>query len=216
MGVVDDLVDAAKAGDIGRVRELVCAQPHLAAERLPNGESPLMSALYRGHKDIVRLLIERGAPLDLFAASAVGQPADLRRALERGAKVGDYSYDGWTALHLAAFFGQMDAVRILLAAGADRSPVSRNSLKNTPLHAATAAGHSAIAVLLIERGADVNAQDAGAHTPLHIAAENGLVEVVKALVASGADLLAVDHGDKTPLARAAARNRNDVIDLLNR
>lgn len=214
MALIDDLVEAAKAGDGERVTALVSTEPELAGERLASGESPLMAALYRGHKDIVRLLVERGAPLDLFAAAAVGQPADVRRALEGGARVNDYSYDGWTALHLAAFFGQLEAARTLILAGADPSAISRNSMKNTSLHAASAGGHGPIAVLLIERGADVNAKDAGAYTPLHIAAENGLVDVVKALLARGADPQAVDHEDKTPLARAVAKNRNEAIDLL--
>lgn len=214
MAAIDDLVDAVKAGDVGRVRELVCSQPQLVAERLSNGESPLMAALYRGHRDIVRLLIERGTPVDLFAGAATGDLPAMRRALEPAANVDDYSYDGWTALHLAAFFGQIDAVRLLLAARASHSPISRNSMKNTPLHAAAAGGHSAIGELLVARGADVNATDSGAHTPLHIAAENGLADVVKALLARGADPLAVDHEGRTALARAAARNRDDVVDLL--
>ena len=57
--------------------------------------------------------------------------------------------------------------------------------------------------------------DAGRHTPLHIAAENGLIDGVRALLDSGADAHAVDADDKTPLSRAAARNRSDVVDLLN-
>jgi ankyrin repeat protein len=214
-GTIDQLNEAAKIGDIGRVRDLICSAAALAGERLANGESPLMSALYRGHRDIVRLLIERGAPLDLFAAAAAGQPADVGRALEAGAAVNDYSYDGWTALHLASFFGQLESARTLIAAGAHVPSVSRNSLKNTPLHAAAAAGHAPIALLLITRGADVNARDSGGHTPLHIAAENGLADVVEALLDRGADPLAVDGEDKTPLARAAARDRNAIIDLLN-
>ena len=60
-----------------------------------------------------------------------------------------------------------------------------------------------------------NNRNAGGNTPLHIAAENGLVDVVKALLARGADPLAVDAEDKTPLSRAAAKNRNDVIDVIN-
>jgi ankyrin repeat protein len=102
-----------------------------------------------------------------------------------------------------------------LNAGARVSALSRNSLKNTPLHAAAAGGHADIALLLIERGADVTIPDAGGHTPLHIAAENGLVDVVKALLARGADPLAVDGEDKTPLSRAAAKNRNEVVDVIN-
>jgi ankyrin repeat protein len=95
------------------------------------------------------------------------------------------------------------------------SAVSRNALRNTPLHAATAGGHTDVALLLIERGADVGVADAGGHTPLHIAADAGLTPVVRALLERGADPHAVDAEDKTPLSRAAARNHAAIIDLIN-
>ena len=118
-------------------------------------------------------------------------------------------------MHLAAFFGQTAVVERLLAAGADTAAVSRNSLTNTPLHAAVAGGHGDAALRLIERGAPVGVADAGGHTPLHIAAEAGYVPIVKALLDRGADPHAVDAEDKTPLSRAAARNHNEVIDVIN-
>src|SRR5262249_57913846 len=96
-----------------------------------------MSALYRGHHDIVDLLIESGAEIDAFAAAATGRLDDLRRTAT-DQTLNAYSYDGWTPLHLAAFFGRLEAARLLIALGADGHAVSRNSLTNTPLHAAAA------------------------------------------------------------------------------
>jgi ankyrin repeat protein len=78
-----------------------------------------------------------------------------------------------------------------------------------------AGGHVDLSLMLIERGADVHAKDAGGHTPLHIAAEAGYLPIVQALLDRGADPHAVDAEDKTPLSRAAARNHADVIDLIN-
>ncbi|HEY3884218.1 MAG TPA: ankyrin repeat domain-containing protein [Vicinamibacterales bacterium] len=215
MSAIDDLVDACKAGDAGRVAALTQSDPRLLNERLANGETPLMSALYRGHGAVVEALLERGAPVDLFAAAATDRVDALQRALASGAPVDGYSYDGWTGLHLAGFFGRIAAATALLDAGAAVSPLSHNSLRNTPLHAAVAGRHGDVALLFIARGADVSAADAGTHTPLHIAAENGLTPVVKALLARGADPLAVDNEDMTPLARAAAKNHNETIDALN-
>jgi ankyrin repeat protein len=154
----------------------------LASLRLPGGETPLMAALYRGHTDVVDALIEAGAEIDLFAAAATGRLDDLRRALAAGA-VNHYSYDGWTPLHLAAFFGHLDAAKLLLETGADVQAVSGNSLANTPLHAATAGRHSDVALLLLERGADPTAVDSGGYTPLQIAAQNQLESVVAAISA---------------------------------
>lgn len=209
------LIDAAKRGDLPEVRRILSENPSAVAEVSPAGETPLMAALYRGHTAVVAALREAGAPMDLFSAAATGTLEALDREIERASSPNAYAYDGWTPLHLAAFFGRHDAAERLLHAGADPRAVSRNSLRNTALHAALAGSHTDVALLLIARGADVNTPDAGRHTPLHIAAENGLVDAVRALLAAGADPHAVDAEDNTPLSRAAAKNRGDVVDLLN-
>ena len=180
MGEIDTLVDAAKSGDLGKVRSILAGNFLLASQRLPSGESPLMAALYRGHHDVVEALIEAGAEIDVFAAAATGRTDDLRRALAPDT-VNAYAYDGWTPLHLAAFFGQTDAARILLDGGADVALISRNNMSNTPLHAAAAGRHSDIALLLLERGADPTVIDAGGYTPLSIAQQNQLDSVVAAI-----------------------------------
>ena len=214
-----ELIEAARQGDAGRVREILRASPASAAERNAAGESALMAALYRGHKDLANEIadagIAGGSPLDVFAAAALGRDDQLVRALADPAAVHDFSYDGWTSLHLAAFFGQLEAAARLLESGASLAAVSRNPLTNTPLHAAVAGGHVDVSLFLIRRGADVNAVDAGKHTPLHIAAEGGYLPVVEALLAQGADPHAVDAEDKTPLSRAAARNHTAVVDAMN-
>ena len=180
MAELDALMDAAKAGDLRKVQGLLRENFLLASQRLPNGESPLMSALYRGHHDVVETLIEAGAEIDVFAAAATGRLDDLRRAL-RDSTVHAFAYDGWTPLHLAAFFGHRDGAAILLEAGAEISAVSTNSLANTPLHAAVAGKHSDVAMLLLEHGADPLKTDAGGYTALDIARQNQLDAVVAAI-----------------------------------
>lgn len=174
MAGIEALIEAAKSGDLAQVRSLIATDPRLVAGRLPSGESPLMAALYRGHRQIVAALVELGAELDVFAAAATGHLPQLRSALREAGALDAFSYDGWTPVHLAAFFGQLDAATLLVDAGADLAAVSRNGMRNTPLHAAAAGKHRAIALLLLERGADPHAIDAGGFTPLAIARENGL------------------------------------------
>ena len=185
MADLETLLQAAKDGDAGQVRALIARHPQLVSARLPSGESPLMAALYRGHATVVAALVELGVELDVFAAAAISHLSALQDTLKPPGAVSGYAYDGWTPLHLAAFFGQLEAARILLDAGADFGAVSRNSMKNTPLHAAAAGKHEAIAVLLIDRGADAEIVDAGGYTPAAIAAENGLAAVLRALARSG-------------------------------
>src|SRR3954462_8186599 len=107
MSEIEPLIDAAKAGDLGKARGLLADNFLLASQRLPNGESPLMAALYRGHADVVDALIDSGAEIDVFAAAATGRAEDLRRALDE-TTVNAVAYDGWTPLHLAAFFGHVE------------------------------------------------------------------------------------------------------------
>ena len=130
------IIDAAKAGDAAAIRAAIAADPAAVSHRDPSGETPLMAALYRGHGAIVELLIDAGARLDIFAAAATGRIAELEAALTTTA-IDTISYDGWTPLHLAAFFGHTAAVRVLLDAAAPVNAISTNSLRNTALHAAT-------------------------------------------------------------------------------
>jgi ankyrin repeat protein len=177
--LIEALIDAARAGDRTRVRAIVAEDPRLVHARLPSGESPLMTAIYHRHTAVATALVELGTELDVFASAALGHLEGLTRALRQPEAAHAYAYDGWTPLHLAAFFGHLDAARMLLDAGADLAAVSRNSMKNTPLHAAVAAKHERIAVLLLERGADPNAVDGGGYTPVKIAQENQLSEFLK-------------------------------------
>jgi ankyrin repeat protein len=212
----DRIIDAARAGDVDELRRILERQPELAGARNAAGETPIIAALYRGQRAVVDLLLDAGVHLDVFAAAATGRLAALANALSQDPHaVNAFAFDGWTPLHLAAFFGHASAVDLLLDAGADLGAVSRNSLKNTPLHAATAGGHADVALRLLERGAPADVADAGGHTPLHIAAENGSVPVVRALLDRGADPHLADAEDQTPLSRAAARNHAAVIDLIN-
>lgn len=118
--------------------------------------------------------------------------------------VDDRSPDGFTALHLAAFFGRPEVAWRLLDRGADPSLWATGGLHVQPLHSAVAGGHESIAAMLVDAGADVNAVQDGGFTPLMGAAQNGLDDTVALLLAHGADpnaydqdiLTAADHADR--------------------
>lgn len=210
-------IDAIKAGEFERVKAMVSADPGLIAARSRSGESAVLTAVYHRHKDIVNLLVARGAPLTIFEASAAGEVERVERLLaEDGAAVHSYSPDGWTPLHLAAFFGHAKIAEVLLAHDASAAVRSRNPNGNTPLHAALAGNHKFVAGLLIGAGADVNAGDAGGWRPLHLAAANNNLDAMKTLIAQGADVNATNGESKTPLALAMEKNQREAAALLKR
>lgn len=217
MEMHEDLFAAITAGDLDAVRALLTAHPDLVGARRSDGVSAVLAAVYQRRQPIARLLVERGALLDAFEASAVGEIARLEAALAGDpAGLNRLSADGWTPLHLAAFFGQLKAAEILLARGADLHVRSTNPTGNTALHAALAGGHALVAGVLIGAGADVNATSAGGWRPLHIAVANGQLDSVKALIAQGADVDAVNDAGQTPLALATQRGQKTVVEFLLR
>ncbi len=210
-----ELFAAIRAGDRDRVRELVEAQPERAAARDEDGLSAVLRALYEGHGEIADALLAANAPLDVFDAAATGRTRGLEELLEAEPELArSWSPDGFTPLHLAAFFGQEDAARLLLERGADASVVARHeTLRVAPLHSAAAGAHAEIVELLLEAGADPSARQTGGFTPLHAAAANGDRASAEALLAAGADRTARTDDGKTPAELAEPGFRETLPDL---
>jgi uncharacterized protein len=210
-------IDAIKAGEFDRVKAMVSDEPALVGARSRTGESAILTAVYHRQKEIANLLVARGASMSLAEACAAGEVERVEQLLEDGkATIDGYSGDGWTPLHLAAFFGHARIVELLLANGADTTARSINSNGNTPLHAALAGNHKFVAGLLLGHGADINAADAAGWRPLHIAAANNNIDAMKALIAEGADVHAPNREGKSALALAQEKNLREASALLRR
>src|SRR3954453_10553360 len=110
-------IDAIKAGEFERVKAMVSANPALINARSGTADSAILTAVYHRQKEIVNLLVARGATMTIFEACAAGEIERVERLLaERGGGtpgVSDYSADGWTPLHLAAFFGHPKIAELL-------------------------------------------------------------------------------------------------------
>jgi ankyrin repeat protein len=186
MSEQDDLWLAICEGDHAAVEAIVETRPDLARGVTDDGLPWTLAAVYRGHPGIADLLLRHGAELDPFTAASLGRTDQLDVLLDRGqAAPGERSPDGWTPLHLAAFFGHRETAAMLLDRGADLAASSTNDLANTPLHAALAGGRGPVAELLVERGADVNAVANGLR-PLDIAEGREDHEMVEYLTRHGA------------------------------
>lgn len=213
MSARDDLMHAILGDDSARVRELLAADPSLAAA--DGGDSPILTALYRGRAEPLGALLGTRPPVTAFEAVALGIDELVARFIaEQPELVTAYTPDGFTALHLAAYFGQVTAATLLLDSGADVAARSQDDVEGTPLHAAVAARHHGMCWLLLAHGAPVDAQQGGGFTALHAAARFGDHAIVQLLIVNGADpWIEADNG-KTAADIAYEFGHDAVADYL--
>jgi ankyrin repeat protein len=146
----EPLQEAARRGDVDFVAMLL----KLGAD--PNGKgadgaTALQAAALKGHGDVVVLLLEKGAKVDvglpLHDAAVGGSVVAVRALVEHGAKVGAVDpKTGDTPLHYAATWGRVEAARALLELGADWTV--KNSRGRTSAEEATASGNEELARVL--------------------------------------------------------------------
>ena len=215
MDALEALFAATRAGDRDAVALLLDREPMLAHARSDSGDTPLLVALYSGAASIVELLRARGAVPDVFTAAAIGDVVALESRLgEDRSRIAAWAHDGWTPLHLAAFFGQPGATRLLLERGADVRAWSTNPTANQPLHAASVRGRLDVVDLLLMHGAELHATSEGGYTPLLLAAAGGHGTVVARLLEGGTDLAARDDGGRTAFDHARERKHEAVLEVL--
>ena len=173
------LIVCARTGAIEAVRSLLARGADVDVKETQQGHTALMRAAAGRHADVVRALVDQGA--DVHARS-------------RG---------GFTPLLFASQQGDIESARILLAAGAgiDEAPLAdvdarRDKMggpcvtssprspqcfvpreNGTPLVVAADSGHEALALFLLENGADPNGTDAYGRTALHYAVPEGWAAV---------------------------------------
>lgn len=209
--------DAVKGGNVDEVRRLVGDRPALAGARDANGVSGILIAIYNRRPEVAAALVEMSAPIDVFEASALGLVDRLTALLkEDPARVSAYAQDGFYPLGLAAFFGHLDAVRALIAAGADVHAVARNPFKVQPLHAAAASRNLQIIRAVLEAGGDPNVPQQQGFVPLHEAASSGNREMAELLVAHGANPRLPTDAGKTSIDLAREKGHSDLADWLDK
>ncbi len=183
-----EIHDAAKNGDLEKVKAFLRADPTLISKKDSYGATPLHWAAMNGHQEIVELLLANSAEVNLKVI------------------------DGTTPLITAAVFGHKNVVALLLANGADVN--AKNNDGMTPLHAAADKGYKEIAELLLANKADVNGRDKIGLSPLHYAAGYGHKDVAELLLASGASINNKDSQGATPLRLADFKGQKEVAEFL--
>ena len=183
------IFESIQAGDVDAVRAAVSEDPAVAAARDDKGLSAVRAALYAHEQDVADVLLEAKPELDVFDAAAVGDVDRLTELLDADPNLVDaWSEDGFTPLHLAAFFNRGSAARLLLDRGAEVGAVAKNDMKVQPLHSAVAGRSMDIVAALLVAGADPNARQEGGFTPLMAAEEQEKEgDMVRLLMDHGAE-----------------------------
>jgi uncharacterized protein len=164
---------------------------------MPSSGSPILERLYAGDGEGAQRLAE-AAELTIFEASALGRLERVHELLLlEGGFIDLWSPDGFTALHLAAFFGHREIAAELLRRGADVDAVARNPMGVQPIHSAAARGHTDVVRLLLEHGADPSARQEGGFAPIHAAAQSGDEDLYALLLEHGADPHAATEDGRT-------------------
>ena len=202
-----------------------------------NNTTALCMAVDLGHKDIARLLIERGADPNIGTTNAWGTTALLHTVLmgqetlanlllDAGADPNKANDDKHTPLRYASASGRTDLVKRLLAMGADPNKTEPHRRDkpwkfpgSTALMCAVFNGHKDVVRLLLEKGANPNVREGStqgytAMTPLHYAALFGHKETAQMLVEAGAKVDRRDKDGRTPLNCAAEKGHHDIAQLL--
>jgi ankyrin repeat protein len=209
------LFEAARTGDIGTLDRLLAGDASLAMARDAQGISLLLNAYYHGRPEAAERILAAEPTLDVFEAATAGDAERLAELLDGDRTLVEaWSVDGYQPLMLASFFGRLEAARVLLERGASPSEASRNAMAVMPLHSAAAGRHVEVAMLLIARGAQVDARSHGGFTPLHSAAQNGDLELVRVLLAAGAGRAPISDKGLTPADMADQAGHAEAAALL--
>lgn len=168
----------------------------------------LIESAIKGHTETARRLLTEDPTLVGELGGVAEEHAEHMRAADAD--------HGWTPLHLAAHYGNLGTVKLLIEYGADIEAVSQNSIANTPISAAAWGNHLDIVSYLIDRGANVNAPNGRGATALHRAIDAGRLPLAELLLSHGADPNIRDVHGVTSFMAANQRGMSDLIELLKK
>jgi ankyrin repeat protein len=154
-----------------------------------SGATPLSYAPFRGFNEIIDLLLDHGARVEVDT-------------------------DLWfEVFHRACAIGHNRLAQLMISEGLDVS--KKNEDGRLPLHSAAEGGASKLIDFLIERGNAIDSKDYCGNTPLHLAAQSGHRDVVQRLVHLGADINVKNMMGETPYNLATKKKKHEIIVLLS-
>jgi ankyrin repeat protein len=187
-----------------------------------SGMNALSWASIKGNNEIVLLLLEKGADVNIadnderctplqYAISERHQDI-VKLLLENKADPDKADNNNQTPLQRAISQGSQDIVKLLLENKADPDKADNNGY--TPLCYAVSQGNEAIIELLLKNKADLNKADNNNKTPLQRAISQGSQDIGKLLLENKANPNIVDNDGYTPLCYAVSQGNEAIIELL--
>ncbi|XP_069374502.1 ankyrin-2b isoform X14 [Paralichthys olivaceus] len=187
-----------------------------------DGFTPLAIALQQGHNQVVSVLLENdtkgkvrlpalhiAARKDDTKSAALLLQNDHNADVQSKMMVNRTTESGFTPLHIAAHYGNVNVATLLLNRGAAVDFTARNGI--TPLHVASKRGNTNMVRLLLDRGSQIDAKTRDGLTPLHCAARSGHDTAVEVLLERGAPLLARTKNGLSPLHMAAQGDHVECV-----
>ncbi|XP_042777347.1 caskin-1 [Panthera leo] len=240
MGKEQELVQAVKAEDVGTAQRLL-QRPRPGKAKLlgstkkinvnfqdPDGFSALHHAALNGNTELITLLLEAQAAVDikdnkgmrpLHYAAWQGRKEPMKLVLKAGSAVNIPSDEGHIPLHLAAQHGHYDVSEMLLQH--QSNPCMVDNSGKTPLDLACEFGRVGVVQLLLNsnmcaallepRPGDTT--DPNGTSPLHLAAKNGHIDIIRLLLQAGIDINRQTKSG-TALHEAALCGKTEVVRLL--
>uniref|UniRef100_A0AAQ4RP85 Ankyrin 2 n=1 Tax=Gasterosteus aculeatus aculeatus TaxID=481459 RepID=A0AAQ4RP85_GASAC len=187
-----------------------------------DGFTPLAIALQQGHNQVVSVLLENdtkgkvrlpalhiAARKDDTKSAALLLQNDHNADVQSKMMVNRTTESGFTPLHIAAHYGNVNVATLLLNRGAAVDFTARNGI--TPVHVASKRGNTNMVALLLDRGSQIDGKTRDGLTPLHCAARSGHDRAVELLLERGAPLLARTKNGLSPLHMAAQGDHVECV-----
>ncbi len=167
--------------------------------------------LHQAHRDLKQ---RKADLLSIYDAQLQTSKLDFYLNLSGSKTFGATDFSTKTPLHLASYFGNLEAAKILLKFGATIDPVDKNG--NTPLILACALGNIGVVRVLINSGANLNKRGCTGCTPAMRAAQEGHIEILKLLLGFPIDLTLTSGSNESLLHHAAYGGPEVFSYLLNK
>lgn len=191
-----------------------------------DGITALMTASVGGHTDAVALLLENGVNpttqdkegMTALMNAAENGNVEIMKLLVKMAEDPDFvnqvSSNGLSPIVMASAHGKTDAVKYLLSAGSDANAFFGDSKVTALMYAAAGDHIDALAALIDDGKADLEAKHSNGGTALLEAATGGQEKAVKFLIEKGADIVSSDIDGVTPLMAVASVGSLDATNQI--